>query len=55
MGRGREVTPLDAWVSVPFGSRKTDEVGNVLRQVELYDGGQRLRYDESGATTHTEA
>ena len=26
---------------------ETDEVGNVLRQVELYDGGQRLRYDEN--------
>jgi hypothetical protein len=24
---------------------ETDEVGNVLRRVELYDGGQRLRYD----------
>jgi hypothetical protein len=26
---------------------ETDEVGNVLRQVELYDGGQRLRYGEN--------
>jgi hypothetical protein len=26
---------------------ETDEAGNVLRQVELYDGGQRLRYDEN--------
>ena len=26
---------------------ETDEVGNVLRHVELYDGGQRLRYDEN--------
>jgi hypothetical protein len=36
----------DAW-GRSFWLFETDEVGNVLRQVELYDGGQRLRYDEN--------
>lgn len=28
---------------------ETDYRGNVLRQIEIYDGGQRLRYDERNA------